>query len=129
MPALAEVHHFLGVLAFQSGQYDQATTSLAKAIQLNPTAAVYFYNLGLARSGASASATMPPRSFQEALRLGSPISPRPTTPWAIPGGALGSYLRPRNIVNRRFIYSLVSPMLTTRLARYCSKCRTPSRLL
>jgi predicted O-linked N-acetylglucosamine transferase (SPINDLY family) len=47
-PDHADSHHLLGVLAYQTGRYDQAVALIRKALTLNPWAPVYHSNLGAA---------------------------------------------------------------------------------
>jgi tetratricopeptide (TPR) repeat protein len=66
--AHADAHHLLGVLAYQTGRFDQAVLSIGRALALNPSAGIYHSNLGLVRQalGQMAEALA---SLREAVRL------------------------------------------------------------
>jgi len=67
-PGHADSHHLLGVVAYQTGHYAQAVTSISQALTLNPWAGVYHSNLGVVYE-ASGQKEKALASFQEALRL------------------------------------------------------------
>jgi tetratricopeptide (TPR) repeat protein len=60
--------HFLGVIAYQIGQYDTAVELITLAIQINPRNAFYFSNIGLAlrAQGKSEKAEV---SYRQAISL------------------------------------------------------------
>jgi tetratricopeptide (TPR) repeat protein len=67
-PGNADAHHLVGVVAFQTGRYEQAVASIRRAVNLNPSVVQYYTNLGLAcealgRLDEAASA------YQQAIRL------------------------------------------------------------
>jgi tetratricopeptide (TPR) repeat protein len=80
----ADVHHLLGVLVYQNGQFEQAVVSIGRAVAINPLAGVYHANLGLAQL-ALGQTEKAMASFYEAVRL------QPNSPDA--HNALGNALR------------------------------------
>jgi predicted O-linked N-acetylglucosamine transferase (SPINDLY family) len=74
-PDHADSHHLLGVLAFQTGRYDEAVARIRHALTLNPWADIYHSNLGAAYEarGQMAEALA---SFQQYLSL-QPYLPEP----------------------------------------------------
>jgi tetratricopeptide (TPR) repeat protein len=64
----ADSHHLLGVLAYQTGRYEQAVSAIRSAVALNPSAAVYLINLGMAQE-ALGQIDEAVACYQEALRL------------------------------------------------------------
>jgi tetratricopeptide (TPR) repeat protein len=72
-PGHADSHHLLGVLAYQTARYDEAVLSIRLAVTLNPVAAVFHVNLGMALE-ALGQPEEAVASYYEALRL-QPKSP------------------------------------------------------
>ena len=64
----ADAHHLMGLIALQTGRFQDAATSIRRAIALNPQIAHYHNNFGLAQQalGQMVDALA---SFQEAVRL------------------------------------------------------------
>jgi len=67
-PNHADSHHLLGVLAYQTGRYDQAVTAIRHALTLNPLAALFHCNLGLAQT-ALGQLDAAVASYQQAIRF------------------------------------------------------------
>jgi tetratricopeptide (TPR) repeat protein len=64
----ADAHHLLGVVAYREGQFEQAASSIGRALSLNPGNAVYHANLGLVwRELSNLGLAM--SSFRDALRI------------------------------------------------------------
>jgi protein O-GlcNAc transferase len=67
-PNFADAHHLMGLLALQTGRFQDAVTCIRRALALNPQAEHYHSNLGLAQQ-ALGHMDDALASFQEAVRL------------------------------------------------------------
>ena len=117
-PNIPDVLQLLGILTSQRGQHDAAVELIRKAIALNPGAAVYHGNLGLAldKLGRLEEASV---SFQRALDLGS-VDPNILTNFATNLRSAKSWNPPSPLPATPSSYRRISPKDSTTSASPCS---------
>jgi Flp pilus assembly protein TadD len=67
-PTNADVHHLIGLVAFQLGRFQAAVQSIGQAIELKPNSVNYYCNLGLAHE-AMGQIDEAVSCYQQALRV------------------------------------------------------------